>query len=672
MRIHHIIVFILMLCAPVFSQTGQDSSLTVAVFDVQKAAIVQAEVEMKLNDDGSTRYTNNIGLIRFSNLKEGRYELIVRKSGFKDYYGEIMIRAEKNRRLEIILEIASIDITIDVDNDEKDSAEIENFGGSRNLTRGEIDSLPNNPTELENELRRIAGPGITGKPLRITVNGIPVDTVPPKEAIRAVRINKHFFSAQNEDGNGGGIEIFTKAELESFSGGLFYNFNNSIFNARNPFIDSKPNSNFNILSFHLRGPLLREKSSIIFGATIAGTEIQDIVNAEVLGSDLNIEAFRGFVKRKRRGASFNTFFDFDVNENMKLFANFQMNSSLSKNVGAGKFRLPSTLLDLRTDGFDAKLAINFFGNNSTHNQTRVELTSKKRGQESYSDEIGIDVGGAFIGGGGQIHGNQRITKFEIKNDTTKQIGKHSLMFGGKMRMFFIRDFSNSNTVGKYLFSGRLAPKIDAFGNLILDSYGKPIVTSISSLEAYRRTQVLRNSGFSFEELRILGAGADQFIFEAGEQRTSLNQFEFAAYIQNSVRLRNDMTASFGVRYENQVNIGQNYNLAPRAGLVWSPSLNQKSPTPMQKLPRISIGTGVFFQRISEGLLFKLRKSTNRLKYQVYDHAALDEGWYGLSYNNSVTESNLIQTVYSLEPQIRQPYKYLSSLIIEKSILKDLS
>lgn len=670
MRVPLKILLIVFLAVDVSSQPTGDVS--VRILDTRKAAIVGAEVVLKLNDSTNVQTTNNSGIANFKDLSAGKYEIIVRKEGFNNFEDSIVLENKATQIFDITLDVALIKAEVEVSEDKLNSAEIENFGGSRNMTEVELASLPDDPEELENGLRRIAAAGGTGEQLTISINGIKGGAIPPKEAIRAVRINRQFFSAQYEGANGGGIEIYTKAGLESFRGGVGIKFGNSRFDARNPYVGSKPTSSFTSLNFNISGPLVKKRSSIIFGGIISHANVGEVVNAEILDNNLDIVKYRDSSERKTNGQSFNLTIDYDVSEKSKLFISSRYGSISSENAGSGQFRLPTTLYKIDSSYFDLKAANNVFVSSWLLNQTRLELSTNNRIQKSNSDSIGIDVAGAFVGGGGQIDASQRETKFEVDNDTSWQFDGYTLAFGGKIRAFFLRNFSNSNTNGKYIFNGRIAPKLTADENVVLDSFGNPVMISISSLEAYRRTLHFQEIGMSPDEIRQMGGGASQFVFQNGNLQTNVNVFDFAGYIQNALKVRKDLTASFGVRYEKQAHFGVNTNFAPRLGLVWVPSLNQSNPSPIRKLPRISVGTGLFFERISEMSIFEVRKSGTRFTYIINEYSALN------SFPNSAVayaEPNggiFNPTIDTLDSEIRQPYIYLTSVIVEKQLQDEMT
>jgi hypothetical protein len=79
-----------------------------------------------------------------------------------------------------------------------------------------------------------------------------------------------------------------------------------------------------------------------------------------------------------------------------------------------------------------------------------------------------------------------------------------------------------------------------------------------------------------------------------------------------------------LRYENQTNIGSNYNFAPRFGLIWSPKSKEKQ-NPLTILPRISVGYGIFYSRFGLNNTVTIRQASDqdRLQYLITDNDVLD-------------------------------------------------
>src|SRR2546421_5134510 len=82
-------------------------------------------------------------------------------------------------------------------------------------------------------------------------------------------------------------------------------------------------------------------------------------------------------------------------------------------------------------------------------------------------------------------------------------------------------------------------------------------------------------GLSAAQIRTLGGGATRFSLAGGNPEADVNQSDVSFYLQDDWKLRQHLTVSPGLRYENQNNIDSNFNFAPRIGFAWSPMFGSK-------------------------------------------------------------------------------------------------
>ena len=74
---------------------------------------------------------------------------------------------------------------------------------------------------------------------------------------------------------------------------------------------------------------------------------------------------------------------------------------------------------------------------------------------------------------------------------------------------------------------------------------------------------------------------------------SVRQFDIGLYVNDDWRMRPNLTLSLGLRYENQTNIHDNLNFAPRVGFAWG--IDGHGNTPAKTVLRG--GFGIFYSRI---------------------------------------------------------------------------
>ena len=74
----------------------------------------------------------------------------------------------------------------------------------------DLEALSDDPDELSNELSALAGPSAGPNGGQIYIDGFTGGQLPPKSAIREIRINQNPFSAEFDKIGYGRIEILTK------------------------------------------------------------------------------------------------------------------------------------------------------------------------------------------------------------------------------------------------------------------------------------------------------------------------------------------------------------------------------------------------------------------------------------------------------------------------------
>ena len=106
------------------------------------------------------------------------------------------------------------------------------------LKGSDLDALSDDPDELQNELTALAGPSAGPNGGQIYIDGFTGGTLPPKSAIREIRINQNPFSAEFDRLGYGRIEILTKPGTDTLHGRFFLQGNDNAFNTGNPFTTS--------------------------------------------------------------------------------------------------------------------------------------------------------------------------------------------------------------------------------------------------------------------------------------------------------------------------------------------------------------------------------------------------------------------------------------------------
>src|SRR6516165_8782749 len=137
----------------------------------------------------------------------------------------------------------------------------EKNAGAIILKAEDLDFLSDDPDDLQADLLALAGPSVGPNGGQIYIDGFSNGQLPPKENIREIRINSNPFSSEYDRPGFGRIEIFTKPGTDKFRGNVNLNYNDAIFNSRNPFSNiERPGYSQRQVQSNLTGPLTKKSS----------------------------------------------------------------------------------------------------------------------------------------------------------------------------------------------------------------------------------------------------------------------------------------------------------------------------------------------------------------------------------------------------------------------------
>lgn len=579
----HLLVAVLYfsLAASLVLAQHTSGALKGTVTDQLGSLVVGAKVTLR-NARGvsTTANTNSAGVYEFRRLDPGKYELRIDSPGFTVYEDKtVEIRAHELKTLDVQLEVALEDQQVTVD-DRNISTDADNNQNAVVLRGRELEALPNDPQALAQALQAMAGPTDpeAGGNAQIKVDGFSNGQLPPKEAIREVRINNNPFSAENEFMGWNGIEIFTQPGADKWHGGFSFDFTDESLNSRNPFTTRRAPYQQRAYNFSLSGPVIPKRASFSFYFGRYASDANSVVNATILDpvtlKPLTVN--ESFVTPDVNNYG-NGRFDFKINKMHTIVGRFNYNRSTQDLQGIGGYSLPSRAYKGLRTYFVMQLTETALINEKTVNETRFQFTSGRFNQSSVLDAFALNVLDSFNGGGSQVGASSnRTDRFELQNFTSWTHGNHFLKVGGRLRHVKIDSVSPGNFGGTWTFAGGRGPRLDENDQVVLVN-GLPEIIDVGSLERYRRTLAFSRAGLTPAEIRVLGGGASQFSLAGGNPEAIVKQFDVALYMQDEWKVRPNFTLSPGFRYENQNNIDSNYNFAPRLAFAWSPVFGHKKP-----------------------------------------------------------------------------------------------
>lgn len=595
--IFFIAIFSAVLGGAAFAQSNGGIAGTVT--DVN-GAIVQGATVTAIGPDGKekTATTNKNGEFTINNLAPASYIVRVIAPNFALFENpEVAVAAGKKSEITISLTIQAVTETVDVGSPDQVSTDPNSNADATVLKEKDLEALPDDPDELEAALQALAGPGAGPNGGQIYIDGFTGGRLPPKEAIREIRINSNPFSAEFDRLGFGRIEILTRPGSDKFRGNAFFNFNDESLNSRNPFSANRASSQMRAFGGNFSGPIKKGKASYFVDISKRDFDNNAVVNAIILDPNLNPVNFNEEFVVPTRRLSFSPRVDFAINSKNTLVARYEYSRSTLDNQGIGDTSLPSRAYSSSTIEHEIRLTETMIVNAKTVNETRFSFDFNKREQNGDNSVPTIIVATAFTGGGAQIGQSfNRNKNWEFSNNTTTSFGKgsqHSVKFGVRLRGVNIDDQSESGFGGTFTFSGFQADGA---------------IASVSPVDQYRRL-LLGEVNPVYNNFH-----PSQFNITSGDPLTSVSRTDVGLFVTDDWRLRQGLTLSLGLRYENQTNISSNLNFAPRVAVAWSPGAGgAKAPKTVFRA-----GAGVFYDRFSEGYTLTAERfnGANQLNFIV--------------------------------------------------------
>ena len=594
------IVVVFCCAGETFAQTSTQTSAQAGngtirgqVTDPSAAAVVGASIIVTAPDGTSlAATTNRDGIFEVQSVAPGKYTVEVIAPGFALYKNDaVQVAAGQIQQLNVALTIEAEQQQVTV-TDQTGAVDVSptNNAGAIVINGAALDALPDDPDELQTDLTALAGPSAGPNGGQFYIDGFTAGQLPPKSAIREIRINQNPFSAQYDKVGYGRIEIFTKPGTDKWHGGFSVNGNDSAFNTRNPFFNSSEASGTGYPSYYsmqysgnIGGPLSK-KASFFFTEDIRDINDLAIVNAEVVNpTTFAVTPFSAAVPNPKKRYNIGPRLDYALTKTNTLTVRYQYYRNTEDNDGVGGFALPSQ--GDNTVNTEQTLQVGdtqIFGTKVV-NETRFQYLREQSTQTPLSTAPSIIVPLAFDGGGssgGMI--SDTTNNYEFQNYTSVQYTKHFLKFGARLRGSTDGNTSTGGFNGTYVF-----PSTAAY---------------IATLQGI--------------------PSANQFTVTANPANTTLpaNPFvhvgyvDVGLYVEDDWRIRPNITLSYGLRFESQNNISNHADWAPRLGFAWGIGGGGKSA------PKtiLRAGFGVFYDRFtSSDILTENRLSgTNLAEYVV--------------------------------------------------------
>jgi Carboxypeptidase regulatory-like domain len=495
--------------AAAFAQQAQ-STLRIRVQDETQGALIHALVTIT-DPAGVERQVlvNESGEVTFA-LQPGVYQLEIEAEGFRGYSVSYNVKRGNNTAVATLPVALAEEIIVQ----EQSAQSLRDKGFIQTLTRDEIDSLSDDPDEMAEQLRQMAGPGA-----QIFVDGFSGGRLPPKDQIEQIRFHTNSYAAEYHDAGMVRIDVITRPGMGNWRGGFNFGFRDESLNARNAFAPERGPEQLKRFMFNFQGPLAKGKTSLTINAdgnlsydsrTILATTPIGVVNDQI---QRPVDAMNVTARIEHVLGGGNT-----------LRAEFSRRDNSQRNLGVGDFDLPErayatdsvvdTLRARNTRVFGKKL----------FSELRVEFSRSEAMQSSTSHTPTVRVLDHFTSGGAGLAGTREGRLFTLAQNFDLNVRKHALRFGVEVNGGWWDSNQQSNANGTFTFS---------------------------SMEDY------------------LANRPQTYVRRVGDPSVTYSQYDAGWYVQDDFRLTKNINLSVGVRQEVQTHMDDKWNIAPRVAFTYA-------------------------------------------------------------------------------------------------------
>jgi hypothetical protein len=644
---------------------AQTASLRGTITDPSGALVPGALVQLRGPGPEQRATSDDKGQYSFATLAPGKYTVRIIAKGFT--VGQKQgLEMTSPQTLDVQLTIEAESQVVNV---EETAGQVTTDPGSNGdalvLHAKELEALSDDPDELAQQLQAMAGPAAGPSGGQIYIDGFTGGNLPPKSSIREIRINSNPYAPEFDRPGFGRIEILTKPGSDSFRGQVFFQFNNEDFNSRSALYlqPSLPPYKQMFEGFNISGPIKKNKASFSLDFDRRDITENAFILATTLDANFNPVAINQGVVTPQTRMTISPRLDYTINDKNTLIVRYQNTRIGQDDNGVGSYSLISQAYNTTNQENTIQMTETAVLSAKAINETRFQYQHISSSNIATNDTPQISVAGAFTSGGSP-QGNSGSTQnnYELTNNTTYIMGTHSFKWGARVRESELSATSVTNFNGAYTFLGGTGPQLDANNQPIAGTS-----VDLTALQVYQRTLIGQAAGLTDAQIRLLGGGATQFQLGSGTPTISVNQFDIGLYANDDWRLRPNVTLSFGLRYENQTNIGDYGNFAPRAAVAWG--LDAHGNTPAKTVLRA--GAGIFYDRIplNSTLSAELYNGVTQQSYFLINPA--DPSFIGSSLTlppiSTLTKSP--QQLQELYAAIVAPRSYQANISVDRTINK---
>ena len=453
----------------------------------------------------------------------------------------------------------------------------------------------------------------------------PAASCPPKSSIREIRVNQNPFSAQYDRLGFGRVEILTKPGADKFHGSAQLQGNTSALNTGNPFVSSQPPYHTIFFFGNVTGPISR-KASFTVGGSRRQIQNNQLVNATIYANPTNPgvlclpgdascteTAFSTALTAPQTRWDINPRFDLAISEKNTLITRLQYESNDIINTGNG-FNLASTGSTSSSSEPTVQISDTQVVSSRVINETRFEYQLDKAHSTPDSTLPSVSVSGSFNGGGSSAgSSSDRTTHIEVQNYTSLQLKKNFIRMGGRLRYNRDANSTTSGANGSFTYNCVMTAEC-AFGDIHSYQLNHPSQFNGS---------IIKNS--------VVASVTDVGI-----------------YAEDDWKPKQNLTISYGFRYETQNQVNDHHDIAPRVSFAYGVPNGKSAPRTV-----VRGGFGMFYSRFTtSNLLSPLQQNgVNQIRVTLKNPPAGCDP----QHVSACTAGSTGNTITSISPNLRTPY-----------------